>query len=174
MAERRVYRNVLRKVSSRFLILPTEVKQRFIISSTNNRNNREETDDKFAFPEGALFLNQDNVITVIHDNMGLNESHSGSDPKSPRGIRGFKLDTGLFGEWKVQGKVGGYHEFVSQAVVLDIHPNTSIVFRTEPVAFSTKAGFSESGLAGISLDSPSTIPGLSVTLRPASLSRLQA
>ncbi|TEB20124.1 glycoside hydrolase family 35 protein [Coprinellus micaceus] len=80
-------------------------------NSTNNRNNREETDDKFAFPEGALFLNQDNVITVIHDNMGLNESHSGSDPKSPRGIRGFKLDTGLFGEWKVQGKVGGYHDF---------------------------------------------------------------
>lgn len=28
--------------------------------------------------------------------------------KSPRGIRGFKLDSGDFVEWKVQGKVGGY------------------------------------------------------------------
>jgi hypothetical protein len=28
--------------------------------------------------------------------------------KSPRGIRGFALDGNTFGEWKVQGKVGGY------------------------------------------------------------------
>jgi hypothetical protein len=28
--------------------------------------------------------------------------------KSPRGIRGFKLDTGGSVKWKVQGKVGGY------------------------------------------------------------------
>lgn len=61
------------------------------------------------------------------DNMGLNEtdggmwyflfpidflSHSSSactdTSKSPRGIRGFHLNTGTFSEWKVQGKVGGY------------------------------------------------------------------
>ena len=28
--------------------------------------------------------------------------------KSPRGIRGFQLNSGHFGVWKVQGKVGGY------------------------------------------------------------------
>ena len=33
--------------------------------------------------------------------------------KSPRGIRGFKLNDGSFGEWKVQGKVGGYTKFVT-------------------------------------------------------------
>jgi hypothetical protein len=32
--------------------------------------------------------------------------------KSPRGIRGFKLDSGTFSEWKVQGKVGGYTKYV--------------------------------------------------------------
>lgn len=30
--------------------------------------------------------------------------------KSPRGIRGFKLEGGTFGDWKVQGKVGGYRK----------------------------------------------------------------
>jgi hypothetical protein len=34
------------------------------------------------------------------------------EEKSPRGVRGFMLDTGDFGEWKVQGKVGGYTKFV--------------------------------------------------------------
>ena len=28
--------------------------------------------------------------------------------KSPRGVRGFELDNGNFGPWKVQGKIGGY------------------------------------------------------------------
>lgn len=28
--------------------------------------------------------------------------------KGPRGIRGFALDGNTFGDWKVQGKVGGY------------------------------------------------------------------
>ena len=28
--------------------------------------------------------------------------------KSPRGIRGFNLDSGNFTGWKVQGKLGGY------------------------------------------------------------------
>ena len=28
--------------------------------------------------------------------------------KSPRGVRGFKLNNGTFGTWRVQGKIGGY------------------------------------------------------------------
>lgn len=43
-------------------------------SSTNNRHILEETDDKFFFPSGALKAGQDNVITVVQDNMGLNET----------------------------------------------------------------------------------------------------
>ncbi|KAJ6579095.1 glycoside hydrolase family 35 protein [Mycena vulgaris] len=78
-------------------------------NSTNNRNILEETDDKFTFPVGALRTG-DNVITIVQDNMGLNETN-GANPdtsKSPRGVRGFKLNSGSFGAWKVQGKVGGY------------------------------------------------------------------
>lgn len=41
----------------------------------------------------------------------VNDSELPANPetsKSPRGVRGFKLDTGNFTTWKVQGKVGGY------------------------------------------------------------------
>ncbi|KAJ7160386.1 glycoside hydrolase family 35 protein [Mycena filopes] len=82
-------------------------------NSTNNMNIIEETDDKFLFPEGALKLG-DNVITIVQDNMGLNETDgdNADTSKNPRGIRGFALDTGAnFTEWKVQGKVGGYTGF---------------------------------------------------------------
>jgi len=79
-------------------------------NSTNNRHILEETDDKFTFSAGALIPGKDNVITIIQDNMGLNET-AGPNPnssKGPRGVRGFKLDAGNFTTWKVQGKVGGY------------------------------------------------------------------
>ncbi len=48
----------------------------FVTSSTNNRNILEETDDKFLFPAGALKAGRDNVITVVQDNMGHNETGS--------------------------------------------------------------------------------------------------
>ncbi|KAJ7627105.1 glycoside hydrolase family 35 protein [Roridomyces roridus] len=81
-------------------------------NSTNNMNIIEETDDKFMFPEGALRPG-DNVITIVQDNMGLNETE-GDDAdtsKNPRGVRGFALEGGEFEDWKVQGKVGGYMGF---------------------------------------------------------------
>ncbi|KAJ7327585.1 glycoside hydrolase family 35 protein [Mycena albidolilacea] len=84
-------------------------------NSTNNQNILEETDDKFAFPAGAVHPG-DNVITIVQDNMGLNETN-GNNPdtsKSPRGVRGFKLNSGSFGAWKVQGKVGGYTGFLDK------------------------------------------------------------
>ncbi|KDR82517.1 hypothetical protein GALMADRAFT_237854 [Galerina marginata CBS 339.88] len=80
-------------------------------NSSNNRRILEETDDKFTFPAGALIAGEDNVITVVQDNMGLNETQGSNtdSSKGPRGIRGFLLDAGTkFGDWKVQGKVGGY------------------------------------------------------------------
>ncbi|KAF8551280.1 glycoside hydrolase family 35 protein [Imleria badia] len=82
-------------------------------NSTNNRNILEEADDKFYFPPGSLVYNEDNVITILQDNMGLNENGAViiDEEKSPRGVRGFMLNTGDFGEWKVQGKVGGYSNY---------------------------------------------------------------
>jgi len=82
-------------------------------NSTNNKNIREETDDVFTFPSGALKANQDNVLTIVQDNMGLNETNGNNadSSKSPRGVRGFKLNTGNFTTWRVQGKVGGYKNF---------------------------------------------------------------
>lgn len=84
-------------------------------SSQNNRHIIEETDDQFIFPEGSLISDSDNVITIIQDNTGLNqtsyETYNGNTSKSPRGIRGFQLNTGAFGEWRVQGKVGGYRDY---------------------------------------------------------------
>jgi hypothetical protein len=62
----------------------------------------------------------------FQDNMGLSETAvivTGDIPnvtitldpdasKSPRGIRGFELDSGSFAAWKVQGKIGGYTKSV--------------------------------------------------------------
>ena len=61
----------------------------------------------FTFPEGAVVAGEDNVVTVIQDNMGLDED---DNEKSARGIAGFALVGGntTFGTWKVQGKIGGY------------------------------------------------------------------
>ncbi|KAL5524693.1 hypothetical protein ACEPAF_9838 [Sanghuangporus sanghuang] len=81
-------------------------------NSTDNSHVLEEVDEKFIFPEGSVLADQDNVITIVQDNMGLNETGYGTDlPKSPRGVRGFQLNTGNFTEWRVQGKLGGYTDF---------------------------------------------------------------
>ncbi|KAK7030467.1 hypothetical protein VNI00_014053 [Paramarasmius palmivorus] len=81
-------------------------------NSTNNNNNIEETDEVYAFPEGAVKEGADNVITIVQDNMGLDEAEENSNSmKSPRGVRGFQLNNGTFSSWKVQGKVGGYTSF---------------------------------------------------------------
>ncbi|KAF9039430.1 glycoside hydrolase family 35 protein [Hymenopellis radicata] len=80
-------------------------------NSSNNLNVIEEVDQVFTFPEGAL-VDGDNVITIVQDNMGMNEHDWHTDNiKSPRGVRGFKLNNGTFSDWKVQGKVGGYKAY---------------------------------------------------------------
>ncbi|KAI6156505.1 glycoside hydrolase family 35 protein [Pisolithus thermaeus] len=82
-------------------------------NSTNNKNIVQETDEVFHFPPGSLKYGEDNVVTVVQDNMGLDENGDDhvDDEKSPRGIRGFRLNTGNFSEWRVQGKLGGYTNF---------------------------------------------------------------
>ncbi|PIL34820.1 hypothetical protein GSI_02607 [Ganoderma sinense ZZ0214-1] len=62
----------------------------------------------FPFPNGSVVPGQDNVVTVVQDNMGNDED---SNEKSARGIAGFSLAGGTFATWKVQGKVGGYTDF---------------------------------------------------------------
>ncbi|ESK87049.1 glycoside hydrolase family 35 protein [Moniliophthora roreri MCA 2997] len=81
-------------------------------NSTNNNNIIAETDEVFAFPEGIVEEGEINVITIVQDNMGLDEAEDNRNSmKSPRGIRGFQLNTGNFLSWKVQGKIGGYTNF---------------------------------------------------------------
>ncbi|KAJ7596268.1 glycoside hydrolase family 35 protein [Mycena floridula] len=85
-------------------------------NSTRNLQIREETDNEFMLPEAALRIGSDNVVTVVQVGSNILVATS-NDPKSPRGIRGFQLkdaagaDIGSFGEWKVQGKIGGYVNF---------------------------------------------------------------
>ncbi|EIM81441.1 uncharacterized protein STEHIDRAFT_66589 [Stereum hirsutum FP-91666 SS1] len=82
-------------------------------NSTNNNNIIGETDEVFYFPEDALVEGQDNVITIVQDNMGLEETEGKTtdSSRSPRGVRGFRLNSGNFTSWKVQGKIGGYNNF---------------------------------------------------------------
>ncbi|KAI1789917.1 glycoside hydrolase superfamily, partial [Ganoderma leucocontextum] len=65
-------------------------------------------DALFPFPDGAVIPGQDNVVTVVQENMGNDEQ---ANIKPARGIAGFHLNDGTFTTWKVQGKVGGYTNF---------------------------------------------------------------
>ncbi|KAH9915075.1 glycoside hydrolase superfamily [Fomitopsis serialis] len=68
----------------------------------------EQTTQVYAFPAGSVLIGQDNVITVIQDGSGNDES---PNEKSPRGIPGYQLNAGNFTEWRVQGKLGGYTDY---------------------------------------------------------------
>ncbi|RDX44129.1 hypothetical protein OH76DRAFT_1446217 [Lentinus brumalis] len=59
----------------------------------------------FPFPNGSVVVGEDNVITVVQENMGNDEQ---SNIKPARGIAGFQLNTGNITTWRVQGKLGGY------------------------------------------------------------------
>ncbi|CAE6463948.1 unnamed protein product [Rhizoctonia solani] len=82
-------------------------------NSSNNHNNIPETDQVYHFPAGLVIQGEDNILTVVQDNMGLEMTvdWAADSSKSPRGIRGYELIGGTFAEWKVQGKEGGYTGF---------------------------------------------------------------
>ncbi|KAF7297192.1 Glycoside hydrolase family 35 protein [Mycena indigotica] len=83
-------------------------------NSSNHRNAIPEAEFHVTFPEGAV-RSGDNVITIVQDNMGHDQASSDFDNfKVARGVRGFQLDTGSFGDWKVQGKLGGYTGFLDK------------------------------------------------------------
>lgn len=94
----------------------------------------ETTNETYVFPDGAVNINASNVVTVLHDNMGMEEAQANREYtpgmkgiaelmttfnlkeytewlKSPRGIQGYEL-LGAEAQptWKVQGKLGGYSE----------------------------------------------------------------
>ncbi|KZV98894.1 putative beta-galactosidase [Exidia glandulosa HHB12029] len=85
-------------------------------NSTNNLNIIAETNELYEFPKGAVKMDEDNVITVLQDNQGLDETDDwdADTSKSPRGIRGALLIGGEFSSWKVQGKLGGYTQFADK------------------------------------------------------------
>ncbi|EUC55104.1 glycoside hydrolase family 35 protein [Rhizoctonia solani AG-3 Rhs1AP] len=61
----------------------------------------------YAFPAGLV--GKENVLTVVVDNMGLDEDWNSKDEfKAPRGIRGYELlGGGDFSSWKLTGNVDG-------------------------------------------------------------------
>ncbi|CAE6538539.1 unnamed protein product [Rhizoctonia solani] len=61
----------------------------------------------YTFPTGLA--GKENVITVVVDNMGLDEDWNSRDEfKAPRGIRGYQLiGGGDFSSWKLTGNVDG-------------------------------------------------------------------
>ncbi|CAE6472777.1 unnamed protein product [Rhizoctonia solani] len=61
----------------------------------------------YTFPAGLV--GKENVLTVVVDNMGLDEDWNSRDEfKAPRGIRGYELiGGGDFSSWKLTGNVDG-------------------------------------------------------------------
>ncbi|KAA1121604.1 hypothetical protein PGTUg99_033375 [Puccinia graminis f. sp. tritici] len=72
----------------------------------------------FYFPPGSLKKCRANIITVVQDSMGMDQTEDGfSDTvKHPRGILGYKFEgqgvEDSLGEisWKVQGQLGGFYK----------------------------------------------------------------
>ncbi|KIO23116.1 glycoside hydrolase family 35 protein [Tulasnella calospora MUT 4182] len=82
-------------------------------NSTSNKNIISETTEWYSFPNGVL-TEGENVLTIVQDNMGLDETRNHWDTdgsRSPRGIRGYDLHNGDFTYWKVQGKSGGFNNY---------------------------------------------------------------
>ncbi|KAG8926693.1 hypothetical protein FRC02_008727 [Tulasnella sp. 418] len=122
----------------------------------------EETDETFTFPAGALLPGKENVLTVLQDNMGLNQTNdwNAETSKSPRGIRGYKLigaDT-TFTSWKnwrasmwingwlmgrVVGNLGPQFKFPVHEGILDYRGKNTIALaiwsmEDAPVSVSVK------------------------------------
>jgi hypothetical protein len=63
--------------------------------------------------------------------------------KSPRGVRGFKLNNGTFGIWRVQGKIGGYTRWDILSVSQSLIHNSAHSFPD-----TTRGVLNEGGLFG--------------------------
>ena len=74
--------------------------------------------------------------------------------RSPRGIPGFSLTGGNFTTWKVQGKLGGYTQYVKTFISMRHSRLNPKVSRISFAASSTKVGCSVSARDGIFLAFP--------------------
>ncbi|KAI0790298.1 glycoside hydrolase superfamily [Irpex lacteus] len=76
--------------------------------NTTSSLSSQQTNGIFTLPSDSVKVGQDNIVTVVQDHMGNDESPT---ERSPRGIPGFALTGGNVTTWKVQGKLGGYTNF---------------------------------------------------------------
>jgi hypothetical protein len=74
VAQQRLLEDDLRKVSTASAGAGTSLRLTGLPSSTNNQNIISETDEEYTFPANSVKAHKDNVITVVQDNMGLDES----------------------------------------------------------------------------------------------------
>jgi len=76
-----------------------------------DKTRSEDVNVSFPLDSKMLAKDQDNVITVLTDHMGYEETNqftdNTNDAKSPRGIRGYELVNGGEIDWKIQGNLGG-------------------------------------------------------------------
>ncbi|KAK7688664.1 hypothetical protein QCA50_008202 [Cerrena zonata] len=82
------------------------INDKFINTTFGGSNSQ--TDAVYTFPDGSVRIGEDNVLTVVMDNMGVQEDNANAQYKLPIGITGFKLNNGSISTWKIQGKKGGY------------------------------------------------------------------
>ncbi|KAI7964969.1 hypothetical protein MJO29_003067 [Puccinia striiformis f. sp. tritici] len=88
-----------------------------VLSKSNPKSYSKTHMKTFHFPPGSLQECEANIITVVQDSMGMDQTEDGfSDTvKHPRGILGYKFEgqsvESSFEEisWKVQGHLGGFY-----------------------------------------------------------------
>jgi hypothetical protein len=74
VAQQRLLEDDLRKVRTASAGTDTSLRLTGLPSSTNNQNIVSETGEEYTFPANSVKAHKDNVITVVQDNMGLDES----------------------------------------------------------------------------------------------------
>ena len=91
-----------------------------LLGSVTGSKTVDEFNVTYALP--SLSSRSDSILTVLIDNMGTLARASSIDPagleetgeefdidfsRRPRGIRGYKLDSGVVTDWRVAGRLGG-------------------------------------------------------------------
>jgi hypothetical protein len=62
----------------------------------------------FVLPfSGVTLKPKNNILTVVVDYHGHDETSTTHGVENPRGILGATLSSGIFAQWKIQGNAGG-------------------------------------------------------------------
>jgi len=124
--------------------------------NTGNASGNQNSSRTFAFPDGLIRQDADNVVSVLVRNMGHNENGGSNDAhKAPRGLLSAALTgSGAPVSWRIQGTRGGENLFD-----LVRGPQNNGGLHGERAGYSLP-GFADQSWAPVTLPHQATAPGV--------------